>query len=98
MHKLTIITTITILLLTFLLLALPLYLIQTNLTGQVILEEESYTYTKAICNESNYCQDHEITCKGKELVSVKPITGATIQFEENWEDPRDKKTIENMCD
>ena len=66
-----------------------------QLNGKTI--EEKYTYTKAICNETNFCQDHVIACENKELTSIKPITGAVIQHSENWEDPRDKESIETLC-
>lgn len=61
--------------------------------------ETTYTnsWTKAICDENNYCQDYEIFCKGKELVRISPITGAAIQFSENWEDPRDEETRNRVC-
>jgi hypothetical protein len=66
------------------------FVIRPNLTGKVI---ETYTYTRAICNKSNYCQDHEITCKGNDLTSIKPITGAFIQHPKDWKDPRQQKEL-----
>lgn len=73
--------------------------LNTPLTGRVIENQENnlYTYTKAICNDSNYCQDNEITCKGAEIISVSPISGAAVQFSPGWEDPRDPETIEKIC-
>ena len=59
--------------------------------------KDSYTYTKAICNENNFCQDHIITCENKKIVSVEPITGASIQQSETWQDPRKNKS-EILCD
>jgi hypothetical protein len=64
---------------------ISLVYIQNNLTGRVI---DEFTHTKAICNTSNFCQDYEITCKGSEIVKQQPITGAVIQHNENWQDPR----------
>ena len=79
---------------------MPLLLTNPILTGQTINNEENlseYTYTKAICNEKNYCEDNEIKCRGNEIISVTPITGAAVQFSENWEDPRDSKINEKLC-
>ena len=57
-----------------------------TITGQAV--GDYYTYTKAICNESNYCQDYEIVCEGNEIIKTNPITGASVQNPENWQDPR----------
>ena len=57
-------------------------------------KENNYSYTKAFCNETNYCQDYEIKCDGEKIIEMAPITGATIQLPKNWEDPREK---ENLC-
>lgn len=58
-------------------------------------KEDRYTYTKAICNQTNYCQDFEIKCSGEKLIETAPITGAAIQFSKNWKDSREKK---DLCD
>ena len=55
---------------------------------------EYYTHTKAICNETNYCQDYYISCNSKGMISMAPITGAFIQQDLNWEDPRSEKEKE----
>ncbi len=57
----------------------------------------THSFTKAICTEENYCQDYEVMCKGKKTISMIPITGAVVQFSENWEDPRDKELRNKMC-
>lgn len=62
------------------------------------LIENAYTYTKAICTETNFCQDYEVVCENSELKELTPITGAVIQNEANWEDPRDIETIKRWCD
>ena len=49
-----------------------------------------YSHTKAICNETNYCQDCQISCDGKRAIMITPIIGAVIQNSEDWEDPRDE--------
>ncbi len=56
-----------------------------------------YTYTKAICNESNYCQDYEITCKQGEMLSIKPIIGAKVQNPLSWRDPRSNESDKDLC-
>jgi hypothetical protein len=79
---------------------ISLFLIQPFLTGKAIQEEppEIYTYTKAICNESNYCQDHIIKCQGNKTIEISPITGAAVQFNpDKFKDPRDKRIIEKTC-
>ncbi len=55
-----------------------------------------YTHTKAICNETNYCQDYQISCNSKGIVMMTPITGAFLQLPENWKDPRNEKEKE-LC-
>ena len=77
--------------------------INASLTGNTIKEQENtkntdvHMYTKALCNESNYCQDNEITCKGNETISILPITGAVIQNSQDWQDPRTKEDREKLC-
>ena len=65
-----------------------------QITGGAI--QNYYTYTKAVCNETNYCEDYEITCQDDEVVSMNP-TGAAIQFSNDWEDPRNEEIIERIC-
>lgn len=68
-----------------------LYLMfQERMTGRAI--ENQYLYTKAICNENNFCQDYEISCSNGEVAEMTPITGATIQHSSNWQDPRKNKS------
>ena len=65
-----------------------------QITGGTI--QNYYTYTKAVCDETNYCEDYEITCQDDKLVSMNP-TGAVIQFSNDWKDPRDEERIERIC-
>jgi len=58
-------------------------------------KEDQHSYTKAICNQTNYCQDYEISCSGKKPIQIIPITGAAIQFSENWKDLREKEELCN---
>ena len=55
-----------------------------------------YTNTKAICNETNYCQDYIISCNKDAVVMTAPITGAIVQHDVSWEDPRNKSDQE-LC-
>ncbi|MFC1682516.1 hypothetical protein ACFL0X_02780, partial [Nanoarchaeota archaeon] len=57
-----------------------------TITGGTV--SNRYSYTKAICNDSNYCSDHLIVCENDKLVSMDTITGASIQFSEDWKDSR----------
>ena len=65
-----------------------------NISGMTVIN--SYSYTKGICNETNYCEDYEINCEGNKVSSMK-FTGAAIQNSFDWKDPRDKETIEKLC-
>ena len=60
-----------------------------NLTGKII-NNSHYKYTKAICDESNYCEDYVIECEGKKEPKLT-ATGFSIQQDINWEDKRERK-------
>jgi len=96
-------TAIIIIIILIIIIAVSLLIIFLNpqLTGRSIENQENtenlYTYTKAICNNTNFCQDSEIACKGEEIISVSPISGAVVQFSEDWKDPRDEEVIEKLC-
>ena len=77
----------------FLVLTIFLFYLNQNITTAAL--ENSYFYTKAICNESNYCQDYEIYCKGSTIINTK-FTGNAVQFSLDWKDPRDEKDKE-LC-
>jgi hypothetical protein len=80
------------------LIAITFFSFRPSATGSTIGNiNEEYTYTKAICDKNNLCQDYTITCEGDELISKSPITGAVVQQEENWKDPRTKEQIEREC-
>lgn len=63
-------------------------------TGEVTLDY--YTYTKAFCNSTNYCEDYEITCQNGELANME-FTGFAVQNPSNWNDPRSEEEIEKLC-
>ncbi len=54
------------------------------------------SFTKAVC-ENNFCQDYLFKCQDKKIKSINPITGAAVQFDKDWEDPRTKEQIEKTC-
>lgn len=58
----------------------------------------NYSYTKAICTDSNLCQDNVIYCKNKQVVEMVPLVESTTQFSKNWQDPRSQEDIDRLCD
>ena len=89
---------ITILLATLLILvgALIINLGQGYITGNIVENNFVYSFTKAVCNDKNYCEDYEVVCNNYEIVKLSP-TGAAVQFPNDWEDPREKEEIEIKC-
>ena len=57
----------------------------------------THSFTKAICTTKNFCQDYEIFCKKQEVIGMSPITGAAVQFSENWQDPRSPELRNKFC-
>jgi predicted ester cyclase len=57
----------------------------------------NYTWTKAVCDSSNFCQDYIIECKNKNMISMIPITGSATRFSDNWHDPRSQERINELC-
>jgi hypothetical protein len=91
--------TIIIFIASLILVVLVLFFVNRTLTGNVISEiNKNYTYTKAICNNSNYCQDYEIACSGNETIKRTAITGAVIQHPSDWKDPRGENQSESLCE
>lgn len=82
----------------FVLVIAVLFLINNKslLTGSAVSIPDYYTYTTALCNSTNFCQDNIIECKGNKTLSITPISGAIVQHETNWENPN--KKISNLCD
>ncbi len=70
-----------------------LELIQPRITGKTL---DYYTQTKAICDESNYCQDFQVSCNSDGVVMTTPITGAAVQHNISWQDPRNE-TERELC-
>jgi len=69
------------------------FLNQKEITGQIINE---YTYTTAVCNENNLCQDYEISCQDEKVIDIKP-TGYIVQNSKDWKDPRNPEDIKQWC-
>ena len=64
-----------------------------NLTGQTTQKNpDYYTYTKAICDENNICEDYTVECEGNTKLSLS-ATGYMIQNPENWTDKREEKDL-----
>lgn len=67
-----------------------------------LMEEDSVietnSYTKAICDENNYCQDYVVSCSRNKVLSMNPITGAAVQFSDGWKDPRNEREINGFCE
>ena len=68
-----------------------------SFTGETV--RNYHSYTKAICNETNYCQDYEIECDGENLVNINSISGAAVQNSDDWKDPRseNEKNMNGLC-
>ncbi len=60
------------------------------LTGTLISKNtgKTRTFTKAICDHNNYCEDFIIKCEGKKIISISPISGAATKYPISWLDPR----------
>ncbi len=59
-------------------------------------KEYDFMWTKAICNDE-FCQDYKIYCKDKQLVKQVPITGATMEIDKDWQDPRPTEIKNKLC-
>jgi len=56
----------------------------------------NHSFTKAFCDSTNFCRDFVIFCKDKEVLALK-FTGAAVQLQENWQDPRSEKMKIGNC-
>ena len=75
--------------------ALTFIFFEQTITGRAIGESESFT--TAICNGTNFCQDYKITCQDNEILDIVPISGATVKYSLNWDDPRNKTELNRLC-
>ena len=62
----------------------------------VSFPQPTHSLTKAVCSQ-NYCQDYEIICNQKDIISMSAITGAVIQIPEDWKDPRSDEILNKFC-
>lgn len=72
------------------------FLVNTKPTITTDIRDYDNSYTKAICNETNYCQDYVVECRENEVVKITP-TGKAVQHEENWQDPRPLDSRNRLC-
>lgn len=81
-------------------LALALFISAAMTLTPVLTAETNYlktdfltnSHTKAVCNDKNFCEDYEITCENKNILSIR-ATGFAVQFSPDWKDPREDKEI-----
>ena len=59
---------------------------------------DQYSYTKAICNKTNYCQDYEIICEGSETIEVSLIENSGRQYPASWKDTRTDEQKNKQCE
>jgi len=81
-------------LLIMILIFISIFIIKPQISNNNLKE---YSFTKAICDENNYCEDYEIICE-KNNIKGFISTGFAIQNSDNWNDPRTSEQIEKMCD
>ena len=65
-----------------------------GITGEVAVNK--YSYTKAICNSTNYCEDYKISCQDESTINIS-ATGIAIQNSLDWKDPRSNETRNKNC-
>lgn len=67
------------------------------ITGNIINKSypNKYSFTKAIC-EKNVCQDYEIACINRTMISQIPLT-EKVYFPEDWKDNRSEDAIKKLC-
>lgn len=85
-----------VLVIVILLVGVALVYFWTGITGAVVFDNTTY-YTKAICDDENFCQDYEIYCEGDVFVEMIPIDGAVVQHDWDWIDPRGEEMKLELC-
>ena len=63
-----------------------------SITGTSI--SSKYSYTTAICDDMNNCEDYYIECQENVPMGITP-TGFSIKMSEDWIDTREEK---NLCE
>ncbi|MBI2045249.1 hypothetical protein HYT23_04280 [Candidatus Pacearchaeota archaeon] len=94
---------LTLILLLAILITISFNLSNFSLTSLSIFSQEAnyqnfHAWTKAICTKDNFCHDYLIECQDQEPIKLTPITGASIQFDSLWQDPRSLEQRERLCD
>ncbi len=56
----------------------------------------NHSYTKAICDQNNRCEDYEVYCNNENVLNMR-ATGYFVQFPSDWKDLRDEKMINTDC-
>lgn len=82
-----------------LILASAISILSFNIIQQNLEQEslETHSYTTAICNSTNFCQDNIVKCNKDQVININPITGAAVQFSHDWQDPRNEQEINGFC-
>ncbi len=70
--------------------------IEVSSTNEDPFDSRTTVWTKAICNEENYCIDVIITCKDSDVIGMKP-TGEGVYFSKDWVDPRSEVFVNEWC-
>lgn len=65
-------------------------------SGNYVKNNDMLMWTKAICNEENYCIDVQITCKEGNVSDIKPISKG-VYFQKQWKDPRPEEFKKEFC-
>jgi hypothetical protein len=53
-------------------------------------------WTKAICDDGNFCVDYEVTCQDGLVVHLEK-TAFSAQYESDWVDPRSPELKNGWC-
>ena len=97
MKKLAFLAFVLVLILSLILTIIVSFTIVSSEVNYIKIPEYTRSFTKAVCNADNSCQDYEIFCKDQKPVKITPITGAVVQFPDNWKDPRSQEMRNKWC-
>jgi len=101
MIKPIIITSVALVLVLIIVLTLSPSLTSSSIYAQELAIQPSsqnqHSWTKAVCDKNNLCQDYLIECKGQEPIKISPITGTSVKFDNAWQDPRNLEQRERLC-
>jgi len=68
----------------------------TNISSSINNDAKISKWTKAVCNEENYCIDIQITCKGDNVIDISPGEKG-VYFPDNWIDLRPNNIVNKWC-